>query len=244
MWSYIFGGSNSGSSGKNRDLPKKAIVELREHINLLGKKQSHLQTQISNQENEAKTFLTRGNKTMAKNSLKKKKIYEAQLTKLEGQMDSLEQQLFSIESANLNLETMRAMKQGAKAMKTMHNGLDIDKVDETMDEVREQVELGEEISDAISRPMYTGANEVDDDELDEELDALAQEEKSREQVSRVSPPQAAEPAGEKPVSLPNAPNSKIEPSKAQSNESRGQEQGEEEDEDERALRELQAEMGL
>lgn len=242
MWSYFFGGSSGGSGGKNRDLPKKAIVELREHINLLGKKQSHLQSQILNQENEAKTFLNKGNKSMAKNSLKKKKIYEAQLTKLEGQMDSLEQQLFSIETANLNLETMRAMKQGAKAMKTMHNGLDIDKVDETMDEVREQVELGEEISDAISRPMYTGVNEVDDDELDEELDALAHENKVKEPEVPVSRPAVSEPAGKDAVSLPNAPSSKIEPSRTEAK--KQEEEEEEEDEDERALKELQAEMGL
>ena len=240
MWSYIFGGSSGGSGRNNRDLPKKAIVELREHIHRLDKKQSHLQTQILNQVNEAKTFLTTGNKTMAKNSLKKKKIFEAQLIKLKEQRDSLEQQLFSIESANLNMETMRAMKQGAKAMKSMHNGLDIDKVDETMDEVREQVELGEEISDAISRPMYTGINEVDDDELDEELDALAHQDQVKEPAAAMLQPATPEAVGKHTVSLPNAPNSKIEPSRAQAN----QAEEEEEDEDERALKELQAEMGL
>lgn len=222
MLSYFFG----GSSGKNKDLPKLAIVELREQINLLTKKQSHLQTQILKQENDARAFLAKNNKNLAKNSLKKKKIYEGQLVKLEGQMETLEQQLFSIESANLNLETMRAMKQGAKAMKSMHNGLDLDKVDETMEEIREQVELGEEISDAISRPMYTGANEVDEEELDEELDMLAQEAAMGE----------ARPTGAQRVSLPSAPSDKI-----QAEEKVEQE---EEDEDERALRELQAEMGL
>lgn len=229
MLSYFFGGSN-GSSAKSKDLPKKAIVELREQINLLSKKQSHLQTQIVNQENEARIFLSKNNKNMAKNSLKKKKIYEAQSTKLDGQIDLLEQQLFSIESANLNLETMRAMKQGAKAMKTMHNGLDIDKVDETMDEIREQVELGEEISDAISRPMYTGVNEVDEDELDEELDMLAQE----------SVPVKETKATEQ-MNLPNVPADKI---KSTSREELSKEAEDEEDEDERALRELQMEMGL
>lgn len=230
MLSYFFGGS-SGGSGKNKDLPKVAIVELREQINLLTKKQSHLQTQILKQENDARAFLAKNNKNLAKNSLKKKKIYEGQLSKLEGQMDTLEQQLFSIESANLNLETMRAMKQGAKAMKSMHNGLDIDKVDETMDEIREQVELGEEISDAISRPMYTGANEVDEDELDEELDMLAQE------ATLTEPRQSVK---EDKVSLPSAPQDTIQPSKKEE----APQQDEEEDEDERALRELQAEMGL
>lgn len=241
MWSYIFGGSSGGSGRNNSDLPKKAIVELREHIHRLDKKQSHLQTQILNQENEARTFLTKGNKSMAKNSLKKKKIFEAQLIKLEGQRDSLEQQLFSIESANLNLETMRAMKQGAKAMKGMHNGLDIDKVDETMDEIREQVELGEEISDAISRPMYTGVNEVDDEELDSELDALAHQDQIKEPEAPVPQPVTLKTVGRNAVPLPNVPNSKIEPSRAQANPA---EEKEEEDEDERALKELQAEMGL
>nr|5FD7_A Chain A, Vacuolar-sorting protein SNF7 [Saccharomyces cerevisiae S288C] len=139
-------------NAKNKESPTKAIVRLREHINLLSKKQSHLRTQITNQENEARIFLTKGNKVMAKNALKKKKTIEQLLSKVEGTMESMEQQLFSIESANLNLETMRAMQEGAKAMKTIHSGLDIDKVDETMDEIREQVELGDEISDAISRP--------------------------------------------------------------------------------------------
>lgn len=232
MWSYLFGGS-SGGGAKSKELPKVAIVELREQINLLTKKQSHLQTQIAKQENDARAFLAKNNKTLAKNSLKKKKIYEGQLVKLEGQMDTLEQQLFSIESANLNLETMRAMKQGAKAMKSMHNGLDLDKVDETMEEIREQVELGEEISDAISRPMYTGANEVDEDELDEELDMLAQE------ATLAEPRQTAK---EQKVALPNVPDDKIQ--SRQREEGQRAEPLEEEDEDERALRELQAEMGL
>lgn len=240
MWSYFFGGSSG--SAKNKELPKKAIVELREHINLLSKKQSHLHTQITNQENEARIFLTKGNKVMAKNSLKKKKIYEQNLSKLEGTMESLEQQLFSIESANLNLETMRAMQQGAKAMKSIHNGLDIDKVDETMDEIREQVELGDEISDAISRPLNTGANEVDEDELDEELDMLAQENANQETSKIVNNNVNAAPAAENKVSLPNVPSNKIKQSEASLKE--GQEDEDEEDEDERALRELQAEMGL
>lgn len=242
MWSYLFGGSSgSSASGKTKELPKKAIVELREHINLLNKKQSHLQTQILNSENDAKKFLMKGNKTLAKNSLKRKKIYEQQLGKLDGQIDSLEQQLFSIESANLNLETIRAMKQGAKAMKTIHQGIDIDKVDETMDDIREQVELSEEISDAISKPLYTAgslANDVDEDELDEELELLQQENANNEIMKQgVSVPVPK--VKESNISLPSVPNDKIESSVEPEKEDE-----EEEDEDERALRELQAEMGL
>lgn len=237
MWSSFFGGSGNA---KSKELPKKAIVELREHINLLTKKQSHLQTQVATQEGEARRFLSAGNKTLAKNALKKKKVYEGQLVKLDGQIDSLEQQLFSIESANLNLETLRAMKQGSKAMKAIHAGMDIDKVDETMDDIREQVELGDEISDAISRPMYSGVNEVDEDELDEELDMLAQQEAANAvHVAPDAAPAIPQQQQQKVPQLPDAPIGEI----AGSDANKAQ-QEDEEDEDERALRELQAEMGL
>ncbi|SCU77837.1 LAFA_0A03598g1_1 [Lachancea sp. 'fantastica'] len=228
MWSYLFG---SGATSKNKDAPKKAILDLREHITLLGKKEAHLQSQVTVQEQSARQQLAKNNKVGAKNALKRKKTYESQLVKIQAQMDSLEQQLYSIESANLNLETMKAMKQGASAMKNIHKGMDIDKVDETMDEIREQVELGEEISDAISRPLHAGA-EMDEDEIDEELEALAAENVKQE----VIPPQR----------LPSVPQDKVtewqQPQKA--SQAAGEEEDEEEDEDERALRELQAEMGL
>ncbi|CCC66977.1 hypothetical protein NCAS_0A04190 [Naumovozyma castellii] len=239
MWSYFFGGNDknsfNNSSSKSKELPKKAIIELREHINLLTKKQSFLETQILNQSNDARAFLNKGNKIQAKNSLKKRKIYENQKEKIDSQIESLEQQLFSIESANLNLETMKAMKQGAMAMKTIHKGINIDKVDETMDEIRDQVELSEEISEAVSRPVMTSMNDIDEDELDEELDMLAQESNLNESLNVKEPiPQQQQ---KNKVELPNVPNNKIEePPKEQ--------EEEEEDEDERALRELQAEMGL
>ncbi|SCV00508.1 LAMI_0G05512g1_1 [Lachancea mirantina] len=227
MWSYLFGG---GTATKGKDAPKKAILDLREHITLLNKKQAHLQTQVSSQEQIARQLLGKSNKTGAKNALKRKKTYESQLAKIEAQIDSMEQQLHSIESANLNLETMRAMKQGASAMKSIHKGMDIDKVDETMDEIREQVELGEEISDAISRPLYAGAD-VDEDELDEELQALAQESVKQEVVQ--------------PQRLPSVPmDSLAEHQTGEHERATPEEEEEEEDEDERALRELQAEMGL
>ncbi|CCE64063.1 hypothetical protein TPHA_0G02270 [Tetrapisispora phaffii CBS 4417] len=244
MWSYIFGGSTAGR-GKQKDLPKKAIVELREHINLLNKKQTHLNTQINQQVLDAKTFLNKGNKIQAKNSLKKKKIYEAQLDKLENTINSLEQQLFSIESANLNLETMKAMKQGSQAMKAIHNGLNIDKVDETMDDIREQVELGDEISEAIARPLYVGGMNgiMDDEDLDEELDLLQQETEANNMMSE---PVIRQEVKETKMDLPNVPSEKLK--SLSISESNHQEESlheeEDEDEDERALRELQAEMGL
>lgn len=158
---------------------------------------------------------------VAKSALKRKKMHESNLEKITGQIDSLENNLLAIESANLNYETMKAMQQGAKAMKHIHGNMNIDKVDQTMDEIEEQITLGQEISNAISRPM---GNEVDEDELLDELEQLEQETLE-----------------EKMVSVGKAPTGKL-PSVGDSTKAKPIAQ--EEDDEEEELRKLQAEMAL
>lgn len=224
-----------GNKQQKKELPKKAIVELREHIQMLNKKRSHLELQIEEQEQLARKYIAT-NKALAKNALKRKKGYETNLMKIENQIDSLETQLTAIESANLNLETMKAMKQGASAMKQIHGEYDVDKVENTMDDIREQVELADEISEAISRPV--GSGYVDEDELDEELAALQAEHTEARQNEQQSVRQPEkQPAKQPAQDLPHFPT--VSTSKPQANA-----QPEEEDEDEEALRALQAEMGL
>lgn len=224
-----------GNKQQKKELPKKAIVELREHIQMLNKKRSHLELQIEEQEQLARKYIAT-NKAMAKNALKRKKGYETNLMKIENQIDSLETQLTAIESANLNLETMKAMKQGASAMKQIHGEYDVDKVENTMDDIREQVELADEISEAISRPV--GSGYVDEDELDEELAALQAEHTEARQNEQQPIRQPEKQAAKQPAQdLPHFPT--VNTSKPQANA-----QPEEEDEDEEALRALQAEMGL
>ena len=72
---------------------------------------------------------------------------------------------------------MLAMKKGSEALKGIHTSLyvytlaiiswflltssNVDKVDQTMDSIREQMDLTNEISDAISNPVGMG-NQVDE----------------------------------------------------------------------------------
>ncbi|KAK6201694.1 mitochondrial DNA-directed RNA polymerase [Scheffersomyces amazonensis] len=148
--------------------------------------------------------------------------------KIENQVESLETQLSSIEGANLNLETMKAMKQGAAAMKQIHGEYNVDKVEDTMDDIREQVELADEISEAISRPV--GSEYVDEDELDAELAALQEEEAEKEEQVK-APTQKVTPSADKLPTFPTV--NKAQPQAAIT----------EDDEDEEALKALQAEMG-
>ena len=65
------------------------------------------------------------------------------------------------------------MKNAGSAMKQIHGNLTIDKVDATMDELREQHALGEEIASAITNaPLGEPLDEAD---LEEELEGMEQE---------------------------------------------------------------------
>ncbi|KAK9388949.1 Snf7-domain-containing protein [Lipomyces mesembrius] len=168
MWSYLLG----GSSASQKDAPKKAIIALRAQLEMLAKKEKYTEQKIAEQEAVARKNVNT-NKLIAKNALKRKKMFESELERVQGQIATLESQSNAIESANINFETMKVMQSGAKAMKQIHGNMNIDKVDATMDEIREQVALSDEIGEAISRPL---GESVDEDELEDELEALQQEE--------------------------------------------------------------------
>jgi charged multivesicular body protein 4 len=154
--------------------PKEAIVKLRETLLLLEKRESFLQSKIDAELRLARENATK-NKRSALMALKRKKQYEDQIERISGTRMTIETQVMAIENANVNLETMKAMKAGAQAMQSIHGEMNIDKVDKTMDEIRDQMDLANEISDAISQGVSYGT-ELDEEELNAELELLEQEE--------------------------------------------------------------------
>jgi len=101
-------------------------------------------------------------------------MHESDLDKLAGMRLQLEVQVNTLESANINANTLDVMRRGANALKDIHNGLNIDKVDSTMNAVNEQRDIANEISDAISNTANLGL-EIDEDDLKAELGELEQE---------------------------------------------------------------------
>ncbi|KAL8280408.1 hypothetical protein RQP46_007056 [Phenoliferia psychrophenolica] len=168
--SYLTG---SGAKG-GRDSTREAIVNLREHLLMLDKKEEHLNTKIENEQRKAKANATT-NKRVALQALRQKKVYENELDSIAGRKLTLETQVNAIESANMNKETLQAIKKGSDVLKSIHGSLTVDKVDNVMDDVRTQLELTNEINDAISNPAAMGID-VDASELEDELAELEQEE--------------------------------------------------------------------
>lgn len=146
-------------------------------------------------------------------ALKKKKQYEAQIEKLSASRMTVETQVLAIESANVNLETIKAMSDGAKAMKSIHGELNVDKVDKTMEDINDQMALANEIGDAISQPTAFGTDLIDEDDLAAELQELEQESLDEQLLSKEATPSASSSqAQQQPeISAPSVP--KGEPSR-------------------------------
>jgi charged multivesicular body protein 4 len=226
--------------GKAKKAPtaKDSIMKLRETIEMLEKRETYLQKKIDHELEEAKKNAAK-NKRGALMALKRKKAYQGQIEKISGAKLTLEQQVMAIEDANINLEAMGAMKMGAQAMRGIHGSLNIDKVDDTMEEIRDQMDIANEINDAISKPVGFGM-EFDDDELSAELDELEQEQIDSKLMDipntgvKVTPaanksPAAKAPAAQKEIKFPEAPSTV--PKKTETDE-------------EKELRELQASMAM
>ncbi|KAH7148650.1 Snf7-domain-containing protein [Dactylonectria macrodidyma] len=224
MWGW-FGGA---AAQKKKDSPKNAILGLRSQLDMLQKREKHLQNQIDEQDAVARKNVST-NKTAAKAALRRKKTHEHSLEQTVGQIGTLEQQINAIESANINRETLAAMEKAGQAMKTIHGKLTPEKVDETMETLREQNALSEEIVNAIVNPSL--GEYIDDAELEDELEELQQEQLDEQMLNTGNVPvsdavhKMPTPANTEPMSNKKAA-------------------VQEEDDEEAELRKLQAEMAM
>ncbi|CAN8000737.1 unnamed protein product [Ixodes pacificus] len=154
FFSRMFGG---GKGGEKAPSPGEAIQRLREIEEMLNKKQDFLESKVKLELDQAKKHGTK-NKRAALAALKRKRRYEKQLAQIDGTLTTIEFQREALENANTNTEVLKIMGLAAKALKNAHENMDVDKVHDLMDEVQEQQEIANEISEAISNPVGFGTD--------------------------------------------------------------------------------------
>lgn len=208
--------------------PVDTIKLLRDNLVVLEKREEHIGKKIEAALQEAKLKSQKKDKNGALFALKRKKMYENEVAKLQGARITLDSQILALESAAVNLETFKAMQAGAGAMKNMRGNIDADKVDEMMDDIQEEKDIHDQISEAISRP---GQDLFNDEDLLNELAELESLELEADELAAPAPVQAAP---QSVFNLPSVPTGAVKQTAAP--------QRVVESEDERALRELQASM--
>lgn len=194
--------SHSGGGGATITSTANTVVNLRENIATQEKREMHLEKKIEQLVVEAKAKMAKKDKKGALFALKRKKLYEAEIDKIANIKMTLETQVMNLESAAQNAETMKAMKTGTSQMKKIRQETDIDQVDDLMDEIKEEMEMADEISMALAQPVDPLMTDEDDllAEL-EELEAEDVTEQLLEPMKKMELPDV--PSGELP-SIPNA----------------------------------------
>jgi charged multivesicular body protein 4 len=177
--------------------PNTTIVKLRETIANQEKREEHLQKKIDSIVKEAKVKMGKGDKKGALFAMKRKKLYEQEQDKIANVKMTLETQVISLESAAQNAQTFQAMQAGSKTMKKIRDDVGIEKVDDVMDEIKEEMEMANEINDAIAQPVDP-LMMADEDDLLAELNEL---ETADLEAELLKPPATAEPS----LSLPDVP---------------------------------------
>lgn len=172
--------------------PSKAIDKLRESLEMLEKRETFLETQITLLKGQAVKYLHEKNKTKALSQLKKCKLWEKEIDSISGQKFNLETQISALTQAIVNSETMQAMRMGRETLANLDAKLDPDKVANVMDDLTENLAKVGEVTDAMARPI---GPLLDDDELLKELDDLSLE----KEVLVTPEPHTT------PLDLPNVP---------------------------------------
>ncbi|KAL7675894.1 hypothetical protein ACOME3_002155 [Neoechinorhynchus agilis] len=179
-------GSSSGSSGgSSAPNPQQAAERITELIDLMQKRQVHLEDKIDECVQRARRFGTK-NKRQALGALKEKKRLEKQLEQTDGIITTLEYQREAIQNAQSNADILKVMSYAVKAMRSVNQNIDPDKVYDIIDDIAEQHEIASEIANAISNPVAGASRDFDEDELMNELEQLEQEELEK-QMMQVGP---------------------------------------------------------
>lgn len=203
----LFGKAKKKSSAKST---ADTIISLQETIDSLEKRNKYLDTRIHQQLVEAKQKAKAKNQNGALICLKKKRMYEREVEKLNGSIMTMESQKIALESAAVNSQILKTMKTGTAHIRELHKETNPEEVDKVLEDLEEQMQEGEEIAEAFSRPIGIAAD-LDDDDLLAELNELTEEDTAS---SLFADPTAealpVNPADAAPV-MPDAPTGVIMP---------------------------------
>jgi len=172
-----------GQQRKQRPRPKSAsqvcdagIQKLNSTIETLEKKEKFLQSKVLKEENKARELMKKGNKRGAMMALKKKKMYDKQVTSLQNTLMNLETQKMALDNASANQMVATTMRGTASTMKKVVSDNDLDKVDDIREELQESMGIQDQLNEALTEPLYD-----DDDESDllGELEGMMDEDKQK-----------------------------------------------------------------
>ena len=185
MFNKLFGQGEKKPAAKPQVNPQETIQKLNDQCETVKKRIVVLENRTGDLKKEALAKRKAKDERGALMALKKMKMFEKELQKLDGQSIMLEQQKMMIESTHFDVDVVNSMKSGATAMDQMNKQMNVDDIADLKDELADQMAEIEE-----RQEFFAEAAQEDKEGLMEELDeleALAMEDEMNEVVVNNAP---------------------------------------------------------
>ena len=153
-----------------------AIIKLKITIDQLEKNIAEIDHKIREKKMELKNCIAKKERSKAKLLLRQKKRLESDVLKKSNTLDNLSQVLQAIKDAQDNAKVLRSLKQAKDVLFEELKEVDVSKVDDIIDEIKEYVEKNEDVSEALSENVKDFSGE----DLEKELKQLLEEENEQD----------------------------------------------------------------
>ena len=153
-----------------------AIIKLKITIDQLEKNIAEIDHKIREKKMELKNCIAKNERSKAKLLLRQKKRLESDVLKKSNTLDNLSQVLQAIKDAQDNAKVLRSLKQAKDVLFEELKEVDVSKVDDIIDEIKEYVEKNEDVSEALSENVKDFSGE----DLEKELKQLLEEENEQD----------------------------------------------------------------
>ncbi|OPB39898.1 Snf7 family protein [Trichoderma guizhouense] len=168
-------------SGEARGITEEdsSIASIKELASNLEHQIDLLNGRIDELDQEARNAVLRKNRVAALAALKSKKRAESSLSTRYATLHQLEEVASKLQQASDQVQLVKVMESSANALESLNTQIgSADKVENTMDRLRDQMSATDEITAILAEP--TGMI-VDEEEIDEELEAMEREQNKEEE---------------------------------------------------------------
>lgn len=154
-----------------------AIIKLKITIDQLEKNIAEIDHKIREKKMELKNCIVKGERSKAKLLLRQKKRLDSDVLKKSNTLDNLNQVLQAIKDAQDNAKVLRSLKQAKDVLFEELKEVDVSKVDDIIDEIKEYVEKNEDVSEALSQTVQ---DNISGEDLEKELKQLLEDENEQD----------------------------------------------------------------